>query len=197
MKNNWKYGMILGTFAALLSCSGEGDSGLKDAVVLIIRHAEKPASGQDLSAEGQARAHAYIRYFGDYQIDGQRLKLDRLFAAKDSKKSDRPCLTLEPLSQATKLPLDCSFKHREPEKLAAELKSKPQGKNILICWRHEEIPSLLSGLGADPAVLLPAGKWPDAIFNWVIELRYDGAGRLVPGECRRVTEHLMPQDAGP
>ena len=36
-----------------------GTGGLADTVVLIIRHAEKPASGFGLTPEGEARARAY------------------------------------------------------------------------------------------------------------------------------------------
>jgi hypothetical protein len=192
MSSARKCRLILGVFVALVSCSGEAGNPLQDAVVLIIRHAEKPETGPELSAEGQARAQAYVKYFGDFQIDGKPLKLDSLFAAADSKKSSRARLTLEPLSQALKLPLNCRYKHDQPEKLADALKRKSRGKNILICWRHEGIPKLVSELGLDPATLLPGGAWPEGVFDWVIELRYDSAGHLIPGECKRISEHLMP-----
>ncbi len=192
-----KFPAILGFLLAALSCSGQATNVLKDAVVLIIRHAEKPAGGRELSPEGQARAQAYLKYVGDFRLDGKPLKLDSLFAARDSKNSSRPRLTLEPLGRALKLPLETSFADKEPEKLAAELETKPHGKNILVCWHHGGIPGLLRALGADPAALLPGGKWPDEVFCWVIELRYDGAGRLMPGACKRISERLMPNDAGP
>jgi hypothetical protein len=54
------------------------------------------------------------------------------------------------------------------------------------------MPALLRALGADPAALLPQGVWPEGVFDWVIELRYDGAGRLRPGQCQRITAHLTP-----
>jgi hypothetical protein len=179
---------------AAASCLGQDAGGLKDAVVLIVRHAEKPESGQELSPEGSQRAEAYVKYFGDFQLEGRPLKLDSLFAAADSKNSHRPRLTLEPLSRALHLPLDTSFKDKEPESLADALKSKPRGKTILVCWHHGKMPELLRALGADPAALLPDGKWPDMEFAWVIELRYDGEGKLLPSQCRRIEEHLMPKD---
>ncbi|MGA2174821.1 MAG: flagellar basal body-associated protein FliL [Verrucomicrobiota bacterium] len=194
MNRIWKTHVILGLLAAALSCSGQATNELRDAVVLIIRHAEKPESGKELTVEGEARAQAYVKYFGEFQLDGKPLKLDSLFAAHDSKNSNRPRLTLEPLAQALKLPLDSSFKDKEPEKLAAELQTKPHGKNILVCWHHGGIPGLARALGADPATLLPGGAWPDNVYGWVIELRYDGEGRLIPGECKRINEHLMPKD---
>jgi hypothetical protein len=197
MNNARRYGMFLGIFGALFSCAGQDENALKDAVVLIIRHAEKPPAGNELSAEGQARAQAYVKYFSEFQLDGKPLKVDSLFAASDSKNSSRPRLTLEPLSEALKLPLNCKYKDKDPEKLAAKLKSKSHGKTILICWRREEMPQLLQSLGADPAILLPNGEWPKKVFDWVLELRYDAQGRLIPAQGQRISEHLLPGDGRP
>jgi hypothetical protein len=175
---------------AAVSCLGQSSSGLKNAVVLIIRHAEKLESGQDLSPAGFQRADAYVKYFGEFQVEGKPLKLDGLFAAADSKNSHRPRLTLEPLSRALHLSIDTSFKDKAPQLLADELKSKPHGLTILVCWHHGKIPELIRDLGADPAALLPDGKWPEAEFGWVIELRYDAEGKLMGDQCRRIDEHI-------
>ncbi|MGP8237184.1 MAG: flagellar basal body-associated protein FliL [Limisphaerales bacterium] len=190
----WKFALFMGLFGAVFACSAKDENPLKDAVILVIRHAEKNENDNQLSPEGQSRAQAYAKYFLSFPLDGKPLKLDSLFAAADSRSSSRPRLTLEPLSQATKLPLNCRYKDKEPEKLAAKLTSKAHGKNILICWRRGEIPQLLRALGADPSALLPDGDWPENVFNWVIELRYDGEGRLLPTQCKRVNEHLLPGD---
>ena len=45
-------------------------SGLKNAVILVIRHAEEPDDGDGLSSAGQARANAYANYFKTFTIDG-------------------------------------------------------------------------------------------------------------------------------
>jgi hypothetical protein len=168
----------------------EDNAGLKDAVVLVIRHAEKPEDGKELSPQGMERAKAYVHYFQTFQVDGQPLKLDTLFAAHDSKNSERQRLTLEPLSHGLNLPLNCDFKDKAPETLARELEAKPLGTNILICWHHGKIPELLRGLGANPDALLPEGKWPEDVFDWVIELRYDHQGRLIPAESKKINEAL-------
>jgi hypothetical protein len=166
-------------------------SPLRDAVILVIRHAEKPESGVELAPTGFQRADAYVNYFKTFQIDGQPLKLDHLFAAADSKNSHRPHLTLAPLSRALKLPLDLRFKDKHSETLGEELRARPHGQNMLICWHHTAIPDLLRALGADPDKLLPDGKWPPDVFNWVLELRYDHYGKLRPNS-RRVTEPALP-----
>jgi hypothetical protein len=187
--------LILLLLTACRTAPAQEGPALKDAVVLVIRHAEKPENGNDLSPEGVERANAYVHYFESFQVDSKPLKLDALFAARDSKHSNRPRLTLEPLSRALNIPPDCTFKQKEPEALARELESRPHGRNILICWHHEQIPDLLRALGADPDALLPEGRWPGHVYGWVIELRYDDQGRLEPAQCKRIKESLGPGDS--
>lgn len=166
---------------------------LKDVVILIIRHAEAPERGDRLSSAGEARAKAYVPYFKTFTIGGQPLKLDYLFAAKDSAASIRPRLTLEPTADALGLQIDARFKNKHVLQLADEIRSRSHGADILICWHHGEIPRLLSALGADPKTLIPNGKWPNNVFDWVIELRYDADGTLF--ESRRIDEHMSFDDS--
>jgi hypothetical protein len=167
---------------------------LRNTVIFIVRHAEKPETGMELTLAGTNRANAYTNYFRTFQFDGKPLHLETIFAAADSKNSHRPRLTLEPLSKSLGLPLDLRFKDKDPGLLADELRAQPHGKQILICWHHGAIPELLETLGADAAKLLPQSKWPDEVFSWVIQLRYDQDGHLVPAETKVISEDLMPGD---
>jgi hypothetical protein len=163
-------------------------SALKGAVILVIRHAEKPAKGNELNADGKARAKAYVNYFQNFKVDGEPLKLDYLFAAADSNESHRARLTIEPTSKKLGLAIDRRFENEQFQKLADEILTKPRGKHILICWHHGEIPQLVRALGADSGQLFPKGKWPDEVYDWVIQLRYDSDGRLV--EAKRINENF-------
>jgi len=165
---------------------------LKNATILVIRHAEKPEDGLELTPAGEARARAYAGYFAGFKVDGQPVKLDHIFCTADTKGSHRPRLTVTPLSQALKLPLDNRFTTKNPAALTGEIRGHAHGKAILICWHHGEIPAVLSGLGANPAAVLPGGVWPDKVFGWLVELQYDDQGRLQTAQC--VHEHLMPDD---
>ena len=167
---------------------------LVNAVLLIIRHAGKPASGSGLSAAGRQRAAAYIDYFQRYRLDAQPLTVDTLIAAADTAESWRSRLTLEPFSGVCGLPIDTRFKEKQVKRLVHALRSQPGGRNLLICWHHEEMPALVRALGADPDWLLPDGEWPEAVYDWVIQLRYDGRGYLIPGTARRINQNLMPGD---
>jgi hypothetical protein len=182
-------------FAFTLVVAAEAQDGPKDATVLIIRHAEDGASGHGLTPRGQQRAEAYKDYFLNFTVDSKRLEPAVIFAAKDSKKSHRPRLTVEPFAKAAKLKIDSRFGNNDFPELAADQRANHQGKVILICWRHPYIPALLGALGAKPESLLPRGKWPGAVYDWVILLSYDQEGRLIPGSPRRINEHLLPGDS--
>lgn len=182
-------------FASTLTLVVDAQDGPKDAVVLIIRHAEDADSGDGISPLGEKRAEAYKTYFLNFTVDSKRRQPDAVFAAKDSKKSHRPRLTVEPFAKAAKLKIDTHFGNNRSAELAADLRANHQGKVILICWRHGNTPALLRALGAEPKSFLPNGKWPDAVFNWVILLGFDQDGRLIPASSRRINEHLIPGDS--
>jgi hypothetical protein len=182
-------------FACALVSVAHAQDGPKNSVVVIIRHAEDGATGPDLTPSGQERAEAYKDYFLKFTVDSKRLPPDTLFAAKDSKKSHRPRLTVEPFAKAAKLKIDTRFGNNQSAELAADLRANHQGKVILICWRHPYVPDLLRALGAKPEALLPRGKWPGSVYDWVILLRFDQDGRLIPGSSTRINEHLMPGDS--
>ena len=86
-----------------------GNTGLNNAVVLIVRHGEKPDKGDELSKAGKKRAKAYVNYFKNFTVDSTPLKVDYLFAAADTKASKRPRLTLEPFSKAVGLKIDAQI----------------------------------------------------------------------------------------
>jgi hypothetical protein len=182
-------------FASALPLAADAQEGPKDAVVLIIRHAENPDTGRDLSPRGHQRAEAYKDYFKKFTVDSKHLEPQAIFAAKDSQQSHRPHLTVEPFAKAAKLRIDTRFGNNQSAELAADLRATQQGKVILVCWRHGNIPGLLQTLGANPDSLLPRGKWPDPVYDWVILLSYDQEGRLIPASTRRINEHLLPGDS--
>ena len=182
-------------FASTLTLAADSQDGPKDAVVLIVRHAEDGGTGRDLAPRGHERAEAYKSYFLNFTVDSRRLEPAVVLAAKDSKQSHRPRLTVEPFAKAAKLPIDTRFGNNQSTELAADLRANHQGKVILICWRHGNIPALLRALGAKPKDLLPGGKWPGSVYDWVILLSYDQEGRLIPGSAIRINEHLMPGDS--
>jgi hypothetical protein len=190
-----KYLFIAVIYGSALLVVAEAQEGPKNSVVLIIRHAEDGASDRGLTPRGQQRAETYKDYFLNFTFDSKRMEPNVTFAAKDSKQSHRPRLTLEPFAKAANLKIDTRFGNNQSTELAADLRANQQGKVILICWRHPYIPALLRALGAKPEDFLPKGKWPSSVFDWLILLSFDDDGRLIPASTKRINEHLMPGDS--
>ena len=178
-------------FGSLISYSSSGQQAqnyLANNTVLIIRHSEKPETGTGLTAQGEARARLYTKYFQPFQEEGLSIHVDGLYAGADSKNSMRPRLTLEPLSKSSGLPLHSNIGTKDSELLVQELKTESHGQHPLIAWRHSEIPTLLRAFGASPEKLLPNGRWPDEVFDWVIVLTMGQEGQF--SSARLIHEKL-------
>jgi len=191
---HWRvFAAILFAFSPIIIAHAQ--EGPKNSLVLIIRHAENPSNGHGLSPRGEERAEAYKNYFLNFTVDSKRLEPNAVVVAADSKHSHRPRLTVQPFAKAAKLPIDNRFANKQPADLAAGLRASYQGKVILVCWHHGQIPDLLRALGAAPETLLPNGKWPRDVYDWVIMLSFDENGRLIPEATKRINEHLLPGDS--
>jgi hypothetical protein len=176
----------------------------KNTNVLMIRHGEKPDSGKGLAVAGQERAQAYIIYFQTYSLqpssNSSPIKLSYLFAAANSSSSDRPKLTIEPLSPAIKVPIDDKHKDTDYKKVADDIlqNSKYDKSNILICWHHEQILDLAAALGVD-ATKSPKGanwpsQWPEDEYGWLLQLCYDANGNIIDSQTVCINEKLMYDD---
>src|SRR5262245_26066316 len=123
-------------YGSALLVVADAQDGPKNGVVLIIRHAENPATGHGLSPRGEHRAEATKDYFANFTVDSKPLEPQAVCAAKDSTQSHRPHLTVEPFARAAKLQIDTRFGSNESDHLAAALRATEQGKVVLVCWRH-------------------------------------------------------------
>ncbi len=182
-------GALLLITASNARLEAAGPDGPRNATVLLIRHAEKSESGEGLSPAGEDRARAYIKFFQDLTIQSQPAKPQRLIATADSKGSQRPRLTLEPLGKALGLPVESKFKNKDYSSMVNSMQAGTyDGKTTLVCWHHGDMPDVLRALGADPATVLPGGRWPSDEYDWLIELRYDAEGHLL--SAQKIDEHL-------
>lgn len=163
--------------SAPLQAAAPAHDYLANNTVLIIRHAEKPPLGRELTPTGQERANDYAHYFEPFRDGGLNFRVDALYAGADSKDSIRPRLTLEPLGRAAALAVNSTVSTKDPEALVQLLRTQPHGRHPLVAWRHGSIPALLTAFGASPE-LLPNGKWPNDVYDWVIVLTFDSQGHL-------------------
>ena len=177
----------------------DGSRGLRNVTVLIVRHAEKPEqsdgpNSRGLTPRGEQRAEAYANYFDPLRIDGQTLQPQRLIATSDSKNSERPRLTLTPLAARLRLPLEQPFADKQVDKLVESLRRQNQAAVVLIAWHHGELGNLIDAFGGDLKTLVGKDKWPGDVYNWLIVLRFDDRGQLMPSSSHLVQEHLLPGD---
>jgi broad specificity phosphatase PhoE len=137
--------------------------------LLLTRHAEKSDDplDPDLSATGLQRAAKLVGYIQD--TFG---KPAFFFASAISKHSRRPYETIEPLSKACGLPIDSSFADQDYDALANELATEPQynGKLVLICWHHGNIPPLAHALNAQQGEY--PNPWDPTVFNLILKFDF-------------------------
>jgi hypothetical protein len=190
---------------------------LENSAILLVRHGEKPGDPcsadtkgiVDLSPLGQERAARYVQYFDTYvatTVDGtesEPIRLDYLFAAANTNSSHRPVETLTPLANASGLPFDTDISDNSFPDLVTLLQDQEYaGASILVCWHHGKIMALAKALltvNGQPLPNLPPGStWPGTydccVFGWVLQIRYDAHGIVMPDWTRCFNEHLMPDD---
>jgi phosphohistidine phosphatase SixA len=146
------------------------------SLVLLMRHAEKPADPNDqyLSDEGIVRAEKLAVYipetFGDIQL---------LFASAISKRSARPYQTLKPLSKKLNVAIDATYAAQDYAVLATQLlvDHRYAGQRIAIVWHHGQIPAFANALGASK------GQYPDPwdplVFALILKFEWPAANRPV------------------
>ena len=144
----------------------------KPQIILVMRHAEKPddPDNPDLTAAGEQRAEELATF-----IPKTFGKPDFVFAAAISRHSARPYETVKPLSKATGVGIDATFADNDYGALAKELlsKSKYVGTQIVVCWHHGNIPSLLRALkAADGSYPDP---WDHKVFNLILKVELSSA----------------------
>jgi broad specificity phosphatase PhoE len=162
-------------------------------LVLLIRHAEKPAlesMSVDLSPAGQKRAAAL---HGLFEKSPSRpiplLTPDFIFAAKDSKHSHRCTETVAPLAKKLGLKVNAKIANDDFPKLAAEILGNPKyaGKTVLICWHHGNLPDLAKKLGARES----PDRWKGTVFDRVWRIRYTSSGEATLDE---IPQRLLPDE---
>jgi hypothetical protein len=159
--------MVLGMLVGLCwACSADG----RPAQVILIRHAEKPPEGDDLSLKGKERAAALVPYFlGRPEV--LQFKAPVAVYAQGPKKegsSRRPVETVKGLARALQLDVIDRYTHEEFPQMVEEILAKKEyeGRMVLICWEHKVLPDIARALG----VKKPPAEWHGAVFDrtWVI-----------------------------
>lgn len=117
------------------------------ATVYLIRHGEKPDSGNGLSSQGEQRAQCLRSVFGadsDYDI---------WYIMAEQPQSDgsqqRPYDTVEPLSEDLGITIDTSCQRDDQDCVANVVNNYDGPGNILICWEHDQLNNIVKAINSD------------------------------------------------
>ncbi|HVC09096.1 MAG TPA: histidine phosphatase family protein [Elusimicrobiota bacterium] len=188
--------------AAEASAQGQGISTLPPAAasadaagpaqVIIIRHAEKPAVGNNLSPRGEERAKALVGFFKTNPAVAQFGTPAAIYAMtpKADGKDARPLETVEPLANSLGLAVDTNVPKADVAGLAKAVMSDPAGagKMVLIAWEHHLIPAIAKAFGLTSA----PETWPDDVFDRAWIINFDGGK---PVSFKNIPQRLLPGDS--
>jgi hypothetical protein len=138
------------------------------AQVVIIRHAEKPPTGDDLNAKGRQRAAALTPYFLETPEVLEYKTPVAIYAQKstESHKSRRPVDTIKGLAKALNQEL-IQYPREDAMVMIKDIMAKPEyeGKMVLICWSHTGIPDMAKAFGVKEVP-----EWSGSVYDrtWII-----------------------------
>ncbi|KAH8800498.1 hypothetical protein F5884DRAFT_554696 [Xylogone sp. PMI_703] len=165
-------------FLPLLVSWGIATSVSAQSTVYLIRHGEKPASGDGLNAQGEQRAQCLRTVFGA----GSQYNIGHIMAQtpKSSGARQRPYDTVKPLADDLGLTVDTSC-DRDDEKCVKKVVNNYDGPgNILICWEHDALHDIVKKLGDDDAP-----DYPDDSFDiiWTDPSPYSKITSMTSENC--------------
>ncbi len=161
--------------------------------VVIIRHGEKPDSGDNLSCQGLNRAlllpavldtvtgHPDYTYVPMISTGGKKTSSVRMFQ------------TVTPFAVQQNLPINSTFKEDSVVQAAADIKKK-RGM-VLMVWEHSNIPPLAKAFGVKGKL-----SWSGKDFGsiWIIDFsKTDKKGNLKDPVLTIEQENLNPPTTCP
>jgi hypothetical protein len=149
--------------------------------VILMRHGEKPPEGNYLSLKGRERAAALVPCFLGFPALLHYGPPAAIYAMKSSPldPSIRSEQTMMFLADELNLPIQNEFGYRETEQLVEKIKNAEEyeGKMVIICWSHTELPKLAMRLGAKNS----PKRWSEEVFDrfWILTFEDDGSVSFV------------------
>jgi hypothetical protein len=171
-----RYSILVAIVALICFFARHNSARARPAEVILIRHAEKPATGNELNQKGRERAAALVAYFLESPELLEFKTPAAIFAPLPSREgsSVRASQTVTPLARALRMQINLSFRKDQTAALAREILTDPRfdGRMVLVCWEHKVIPDIAKALGAPAA----PDKWHGEAFDrtWVIKYGPDG-----------------------
>jgi len=162
------------------------------AQVILIRHAEKPAKGPDLSAQGRQRANALVGYFtGNPDVTRYGTPVAIYAMAPNNEDGTlRPIQTMKPLAQKLGLELITAYKKSDYQAMVEDIRQNPayEGRMVLICWEHNVIPQIVLEFGYSDG---PSNWGGGSVYDrtWILNFTGDSVT-----DFANLPQHLLPGD---
>jgi hypothetical protein len=149
------------------------------AQVIIIRHAEKPPTGNGLSLQGKERAAALAPYFlgTDALLKHGAPVAIYAQAKKHETSSVRPIETVRPLADALHLTINDKFARDDFKSMVKEIMHADEynDRTVVICWEHKVIPEIAAACGVSD----PPTDFKDVYDRtWIITFRSNQTPRF-------------------
>ncbi|HAB99943.1 MAG TPA: histidine phosphatase family protein [Parachlamydiales bacterium] len=144
--------------------------------VILIRHGEKTSPGTYLSLKGRQRAAALVPTFLGSPALLHYGPPAAIYVMKSGNKAPavRWAQTVISLADELNIPLQNHYNRKETEQLVKEIQETEEyeGKMVLVCWSHGELPLLATQLGAKKA----PKKWPRDVYDrfWILTFEENG-----------------------
>lgn len=141
----------------------------RPAQIILLRHAEKPLAGPELSLEGFNRSRLLPVYFYSQPSLTEFGDPVAIVAASPNKKegSIRSIQTVIHLASSLQIKINENFQKDQEHALAMALLNTPtwHNKTVVICWNRQGLPKLTQLLGANAPFY-----WKKDCFDkfWVI-----------------------------
>lgn len=160
-----QYSTMVFVLTALSACdTSTHDAPDQDLKVVIIRHAEKPEKGDNLSCQGQNRALQLAQVlYQQFQLPDY-IYVPSLDTDKATSHS-RMFQTITPFAVKYNLTINSKYQDDDYAGVAKSVLKK-QG-TVLLVWSHKSIPKLVKALG-----LKKPAQWKDADFDTIWVLNY-------------------------
>ena len=115
--------------------------GLRQKVV-VIRHGEKPPTGNALNERGEQRAQCIADTFA-----AKGFTHIFAFAPTPQHPSERAVQTVTPLSDAIGVSVDTSVSRDDVDGLVEAIRALPVDAVVLVCWEHHIVQDIALSLG--------------------------------------------------
>ena len=159
--------------------------------IVIIRHAEKPKVGIELSDVGRMRSAKLPNYFDSQSILSEFGSPVAIYAATPNTEGDslRSIQTVIPLAEHFKLKINQNFTKKNIHDLVEDILNNPlySNRTVIICWDRSGIPTIARLFGAmdSPAI------WNTDVYDrtWVIRFNKNQCPQFMD-----LAQRLMPFD---